>query len=236
MASLLPLLYDLFPIIMPSKVRISRDKDLIPIPERAEPPPYHQIWRDDARQEDDQHKSDLNTTDDTAGLEVGPGKGRSPGPIRLLDREESSAVQPRPPTVYRRDAMVGVTDKMCATGALAIVLTVGARSASAVHHHGEQVYATRGNGVLLTSPAVDPVRAIRADIKGEAPTREEEQPRRHNLCSGDFAFIPAWTEHQVVNESDEGDIVWVFIHNGGERVQVDLVGWGGGICQGVGPG
>lgn len=105
-----------------------------------------------------------------------------------------------------------------------------ARSSSTVHHHGEQdtiVYATRGNGVLLTSPAVDPVRAIRADIKGEAPTRDEEQPRRHELSPGDFAFIPAWTEHQVVNEADEGDIVWVLIQSGGERVQVDLAGWGG---------
>lgn len=89
------------------------------------------------------------------------------------------------------------------------------------------VYVTKGHGVLLTSPAVDPVRAIRADIKGEAPTREEEQPRRHELSPGDFAFIPAWTEHQVVNEADQGDIVWVMVHTGGERVQVDLTGWGG---------
>lgn len=89
------------------------------------------------------------------------------------------------------------------------------------------VYVTRGHGVLLTSPAVDPVRAIRADIKGEAPTREEEQPRRHELSPGDFAFIPAWTEHQVVNEADQGDIAWVLVHSGGERVQVDLTGWGG---------
>lgn len=128
------------------------------------------------------------------------------------------------------------------------------RSASAVHHHGEQgehgfcyrffpglypdkslsetiVYVTRGHGVLLTSPAVDPVRAIRADIKGEAPTREEEQPRRHELSPGDFAFIPAWTEHQVVNEADQGDLVWVLVHSGGERVQVDLTGWGGETTQ-----
>lgn len=119
-----------------------------------------------------------------------------------------------------------------------------------MHHHGEQgehgfdpralpglcpnkplsdtiVYVTKGHGVLLTSPAVDPVRAIRADIKGEAPTREEEQPRRHELSPGDFAFIPAWTEHQVVNEADQGDIVWVMVHSGGERMQVDLTGWGG---------
>lgn len=123
-----------------------------------------------------------------------------------------------------------------------------------MHHHGEQgehrlcsrffpgrqpnqslsdtiIYATRGHGVLLTSPAIDPVKAIRADIKGEAPSREEEQPRRHELSPGDFAFIPAWTEHQVVNEADRGDIVWVLVHSGGERVQVDLTGWGGETTQ-----
>lgn len=74
---------------------------------------------------------------------------------------------------------------------------------------------------------MDPVRAIRADIKGEAPTRDEEQPRRHELPPGSCAYIPAWTEHQVVNEADEGDIVWVLVQSGGERVQVDLTGWGG---------
>lgn len=100
MASLLPLLYDLFPIIMPSEVRISHDKDLLPVAERAEAPPYHQTSHDDAQghlgQQDDQEE---------------PRE-----PIRLLDREENSAVPPNPPTVYRRDAMVGATDKMCATG------------------------------------------------------------------------------------------------------------------------
>lgn len=93
------------------------------------------------------------------------------------------------------------------------------------------IYVAGGHGVLLISPSMDPVRAIRADIKGEAPTREEEQPRRHELSPGDFVFIPAWTEHQVVNEADDGDVVWVVIQSGGERVQVDLRGWGGETMQ-----
>lgn len=81
--------------------------------------------------------------------------------------------------------------------------------------------------MLLVSPSLDPVKAIKADFKGQAPTREEEQPRRHELSPGDFAFVPPWTEHQIVNEGDTGDVVWVVTRSGGEPVQVDLVGWGG---------
>lgn len=89
------------------------------------------------------------------------------------------------------------------------------------------IYATSGHGVLLVSPSLDPVKAIKADFKGQAPPAEEEQPRRRELSPGDFAFVPAWTEHQVVNEGDVGDVVWVVTRNGGGPVQVDLVGWGG---------
>ncbi|KAL1882138.1 hypothetical protein Daus18300_000623 [Diaporthe australafricana] len=241
MASLLPLLHDLLPMIMPSEVHISHDRDLTPIFERAEGPPYHQRQRTDARE--NKRQSGLSAHDDQASFLVGSDQGRSCEPIQLLDREENSAGQPTPglisapcqptpraqasgPRVFRKDAMLGVSDKMCAT-----VLTVEPRSASGVHHHDTIIYATRGCGVLLISPALDPVRAIRADIKGEAPTREEEQPRRHELSPGDFAFIPAWTEHQIVNEADEGDIVWVLVQSGGERLQVDLNGWGGERVQ-----
>lgn len=133
MASLLPLLYDLLPMIMPSEVRISYGKDLLPVPERAEGPPYHQIPHThaqvDLRQQGDQHQAVLSTTDGAAGFQVESDQGASCEPIQLLDREEKSAVQPTPgpchpkpmsqasgPRVFRRDAMVGVTDKMCATG------------------------------------------------------------------------------------------------------------------------
>lgn len=74
---------------------------------------------------------------------------------------------------------------------------------------------------------MDTVEAIRADIKGQAPTSEEEQPRRLELRPGDFAFVPAWTEHQVVNEAVHGDLSWVLCRHGAEPIQVDLDGWGG---------
>lgn len=89
------------------------------------------------------------------------------------------------------------------------------------------IFAAHGQGVLLTSPAVDAVRALRADIKGEQLTRDEERPRRLDLSPGDFAFIPAWTEHQVVNERQDDHIRWVVLRSGGKPLQVDLSTWGG---------
>lgn len=72
------------------------------------------------------------------------------------------------------------------------------------------------------------MKALRADIKGEQPALEEERPRRLELGAGDFAFIPAWTEHQIVNEDSKSDVSWVLFHGGSEPLQVDLDGWGGG--------
>lgn len=69
---------------------------------------------------------------------------------------------------------------------------------------------------------------LRADIKGEEPLSEEERPRRFELTPGDFAFVPAWTEHQVLNEGSETNVSWVLFYGGGEPLQVDLDGWGGG--------
>lgn len=133
MASLLPLLYDLLPIIMPSEVQISRERDLEPIPERAEGPPYHQAQPNDAHVDpgprDNKDQTVLGTSDDPAGFQADSDQGRSCEPIQLLDREEDSAVKSAPepdhpapsartsgPKVFRRDAMMGATDKMCATG------------------------------------------------------------------------------------------------------------------------
>jgi uncharacterized RmlC-like cupin family protein len=71
------------------------------------------------------------------------------------------------------------------------------------------IYAVSGKGLLLSQP------------KGD-----EEEPERHELGPGDFAFIPAWTEHQAVNES-EVDFHLVLIRSGGKPVEVNLTDWGG---------
>ena len=67
-------------------------------------------------------------------------------------------------------------------------------TSSAVHHHGEQdtiVYAASGHGAVISD---------------HGKTRQELSP-------GDFALIPAWTEHQEVNEGDE-EVTWIITRSG----------------------
>ncbi|KAL2024888.1 hypothetical protein VTK56DRAFT_3587 [Thermocarpiscus australiensis] len=109
--------------------------------------------------------------------------------------------------VISRDAIVNKTDKMCAS-----VLVIKPKSSSSVRHHGEQetiIYAVSGKGVLLSHP------------------KDDDEPERHELSQGDFAFIPAWTEHQVQNECDTADLHLVLIRSGGKPVEVHLADWGG---------
>ncbi|KAI0828101.1 RmlC-like cupin [Hypoxylon sp. FL0890] len=112
--------------------------------------------------------------------------------------------------MIRQGAVIGKSDRMCAT-----VLIAQPHCSSAVHHHGEQetiIYAASGTGmyvlILVTSSGAD------------------EEPKRHELSPGDFAFIPPWTEHQEINETDE-KVVWILIRSGPEPVVVYLTGWGG---------
>ncbi|KAI3319357.1 cupin domain-containing protein [Xylariaceae sp. AK1471] len=70
------------------------------------------------------------------------------------------------------------------------------------------IYASSGKGILVTNPS------------------GEEQLKRLELSAGDFAFIPPWTEHQEINETDE-DVVWILIRSGPEPVVVWLTGWDG---------
>lgn len=146
MASLLPLLHDLLPMIIPSEVHIARDRDLAAVVERAETPPwYNQTPRGNLPQSlSVQQQTDDADIDGARSLAASQPESQAE-PIELLDREEISdgrtmtepvfegvhgvrvgarypgqgpesdaaAIGPR---VFRKDAMVGVTDTMCATG------------------------------------------------------------------------------------------------------------------------
>jgi uncharacterized RmlC-like cupin family protein len=72
------------------------------------------------------------------------------------------------------------------------------------------LYTVSGKGALLSQP------------KGD-----DEEPVRHELGPGDFAFIPAWTENQAVNESEAEDLHLVVIQSGSHPVEVNLTDWGG---------
>ena len=146
MASLLPLLQDLLPMIIPSSVHVSRDRELAVVAERAEVPPWYDHTPQANMPLDSSGPRQTGAdVDDAASLAV-----RQPGqqaePIELLDREGPSGGRftdeavfedvvhganagPRSlghepiadaaatgPKVFRKDAMVGVTDKMCSTG------------------------------------------------------------------------------------------------------------------------
>lgn len=137
MASLLPLLHDLLPMIMPSEPHVVRGDEPACVEERAEAPPWYQHGSGAERAPgassaprtglvDDSQESISSSESDVGQLE----------PIQLLDIEERHAAAPIPapaqhglssgpskptqqtggPKVFRQDAMVGVTDKMCATG------------------------------------------------------------------------------------------------------------------------
>ncbi|KAB5584862.1 hypothetical protein GE09DRAFT_1209505 [Coniochaeta sp. 2T2.1] len=72
------------------------------------------------------------------------------------------------------------------------------------------IYAASGNGILLTGPSDGGL-----------------EPKRHELSKGDLAFVPAWTEHQALNESEGDDLMWVVIRTGPSPVEVNLTGWEG---------
>ncbi|KAJ2905888.1 hypothetical protein MKZ38_003896 [Zalerion maritima] len=69
--------------------------------------------------------------------------------------------------------------------------------------------AISGTGVLLTLPDI-----------------EANEPTRNALAAGSFAFVPAWTEHQIINETDR-DVRWTIVQSGPKPVVVDLDGWAG---------
>lgn len=57
------------------------------------------------------------------------------------------------------------------------------------------------------------------------------EPIQHPLSQGDFAFIPAWTEHQARNDSPTETVIWVVIRSGGSPVEVNLTDWGGETAE-----
>ncbi|KAL7796810.1 RmlC-like cupin domain-containing protein [Trichoderma ceciliae] len=92
-----------------------------------------------------------------------------------------------------------------------VVLTTHPHSASPIHHNSEQdaiIYAVSGTGTLV----------VKEGFGGEL--------RHHELQPGDFAFVPAWTEHQARNDTDQ-DIVWVITQSGPRPVGAILADWGG---------
>jgi len=102
--------------------------------------------------------------------------------------------------MIRQGAIVDKSDKVCAS-----VMIAKPHSSSAVHHHGEQdtiVYAAKGHGSIVS----------------------EGGKKRQDLSPGDFALIPAFAEHQEVNDGDE-EVTWIITRSGRVPVVENLEGW-----------
>lgn len=103
--------------------------------------------------------------------------------------------------MIRQNALTNLTPNICASRMIALP-----HSSSAIHHHGEQdtvVFAYSGHGTVVS----------------------EGGKKRQDLAPGDFALIPAYAEHQEVNDGDE-DVVWCIVRSGGEPFVQNLDGWG----------
>ncbi|CBX95088.1 hypothetical protein LEMA_P115030.1 [Plenodomus lingam JN3] len=105
---------------------------------------------------------------------------------------------PQTEGMIRMPALVDVSDQM--------LMIAKPHTASAVHHHGEEdtiVFASKGHGAIVSGR------------NGE---------KRQELAPGDFALIPAYAEHQEVNDSDE-DVVWIITRGGRNPIVQNLEGW-----------
>ncbi|CAN9431871.1 unnamed protein product [Alternaria alternata] len=124
---------------------------------------------------------------------------------------------PQTDGMIRMPAIVNMSDQLCGT-----VMIAKPHTASAVHHHGEEgvsrivhpyhplytnqhtiVYAAKGHGAIVSG---------------------SNGNKRQELAPGDFALIPAYAEHQEINESDE-DVVWIITRGGRNPIVQNLAGW-----------
>ncbi|KAI1319253.1 RmlC-like cupin domain-containing protein [Xylariaceae sp. FL0255] len=109
--------------------------------------------------------------------------------------------------MIRSNSIVDKCDGICATSMLA-----KPHSASAVHHHGPQdtiVYAAKGKGSIVS----------------------EGGKKKVHLDPGDYALIPAYMEHQEVNDGDE-EVLWTIVRSGRIPEVINLTGWGGETVEG----
>ncbi|KAI0513296.1 RmlC-like cupin domain-containing protein [Xylaria bambusicola] len=127
-------------------------------------------------------------------------------PVHLTPSTSLIPSGPQTPGISRSSAIVDKTANICATHMLA-----SPHTSSAVHHHGAQdtiVYAVRGKGAIVS----------------------EGGKTRVDLAPGDYALIPAWTEHQEVNDGEE-EVAWCIVRSGRVPEVVNLRGWGGEVVK-----
>ncbi|KAK7976143.1 hypothetical protein PG989_014606 [Apiospora arundinis] len=126
-------------------------------------------------------------------------------PVRLARAADLQTSGGHTDGMLRQNALTDLCDGICASRMIA-----KPHSSSAVHHHGAQdtiVLALSGHGTVVS----------------------EGGHKRVDLKPGDFCLIPAWAEHQEVNDGDE-DVVWGIVRSGRAPEVVNLTGWGGDVA------
>ncbi|KAL1643125.1 hypothetical protein SLS58_005094 [Diplodia intermedia] len=83
----------------------------------------------------------------------------------------------------------------------------------------------RMNGIADMSDQICGTNTIIYAVSGHASIVSDNGRTRHALGPGDFALVPAFAQHQEVNDGD-ADAVWVVARGGRAPVVVDLDGWG----------
>ena len=124
-----------------------------------------------------------------------------PEPVRYCAASDVKTGHGQTEGMTRQTALVEVAPNICGT-----LMRAHPHSASAVHHHGEQntiVYAVSGQGAVVS----------------------EDGKKKQVLKAGDWALIPAFAEHQEVNDGDE-EVVWVIVRSGKVPDVQNLQGWG----------
>ncbi|KAI9713700.1 MAG: hypothetical protein M1828_001389 [Chrysothrix sp. TS-e1954] len=124
-----------------------------------------------------------------------------PEPVHVTKAADIKVSGGQTEGMVRQNAIVDLADNICAS-----VMIAKPHSASGVHHHGEEntiVYAAKGHGTVVS----------------------EGGAKREHLAPGDFALIPAYAEHQEVNDGDE-EVTWVIVRSGRAPIVENLKGWG----------
>ncbi|KAI0512987.1 cupin domain-containing protein [Xylaria bambusicola] len=124
--------------------------------------------------------------------------------------------------MIRQGAIIGKSDRMCATGKCAADLTTMYPACSPQNAPLMSACSDAGEAALFVGKTI----IYAASGKGILVTNKGDQLKRHELSAGDFVFVPPWTEHQELNETDE-EVVWILIRSGPEPVVVYLTGWDG---------
>ncbi|KAI1876248.1 hypothetical protein JX265_000505 [Neoarthrinium moseri] len=128
-------------------------------------------------------------------------------PVRLAKGSSLTVSGGQTEGMQRANAIAGVCDGICASRMVAAPHT-----ASAVHHHGAQdtvVFCAAGSGGAIVS---------------------EGGRRRAGLEPGDFCLIPAYMEHQEVNDGDD-ELVLCVVRSGRSPCVVNLDGWDGDVVE-----